>query len=373
MKQSLLSAFALFYQVVLKRIFFCIEPENIHSRMIKNGEMLGKSHVAKKVLSSVLVHDNRMLSQTIHRIEFRNPIGLAAGFDNDGHITQIIPSLGFGFGTVGTVTNQAYGGNPPPIMGRLPKSQSLMVNKGFKSSGAQVICKRLSELTFTIPVGISIGRSNVRTLKNEKESIRDIIKAFDVFEKAHVANAYYELNISCPNLFGNISFYPPKHLEELLKETDTLRLSKPMFIKMPIEKTNEEVLAMLDVIVRHRVPGIIIGNLQKNRLDPALFPEEVKKFPVGNFSGKPTWNRSNELIALAYKHYGEQLTIIGCGGVFCAEDAYEKILLGSSLVQLITGMIYKGPQMIAQINTALPDFLSRDGFTHITEAIGKKN
>lgn len=313
-----------------------------------------------------------MLSQTIHNISFSNPIGLAAGFDFDAHLVQAISSMGFGFETVGTVTNQAYGGNHPPIMGRLPKSQSLMVNKGFKSSGADVIITRLQGQKFRIPIGISIGHSNVRTLTNEKESITDIITAFQKFERASVANAYYELNISCPNLFGNISFYPPTHLEALLREVDSLALKKPVFIKMPINQDNAVVLTMLDVIVCHRIAGIIIGNLQKNRKDPALVQEEVQKFPVGNFSGKPTWNRSNELIMLAYKHVGEKLTIVGCGGVFSAEDAYQKILLGSSLVQLITGMIYKGPQLIAQINAELPNLFQRDGFKHISEAIGKK-
>lgn len=314
-----------------------------------------------------------MLSQTIHAIPFSNPIGLAAGFDFDAHLVHVVPQMGFGFETVGTVTNQAYDGNHPPIMGRLSKSQALMVNKGFKSSGADVVITRLHGQKFSIPIGISIGRSNVCSLTNEKKSISDIITAFQKFERASVANAYYELNISCPNLFGNISFYPPTHLEALLKEIDSLALDKPVFIKMPIDQDNAVVLTMLDIIVCHRIAGIIIGNLQKNRKDPALVQEEVQRFPVGNFSGKPTWNRSNELIMLAYKQVGEKLTIVGCGGVFSAEDAYQKILLGSSLVQLITGMIYKGPKLITQINAELPSLLQHDGFKHISEAIGRKS
>lgn len=373
MRRGILGIVAFVYQHVLKWVFFRIDSAVIHMRMIKNGEMLGKYQITRTMLSTVFEQKNDMLSQSIHNITFSNPIGLAAGFDHEAHLIKVMPSMGFGFETVGTITNQAYGGNPPPIMGRLPKSQSLMVNKGFKSSGADKIILRLVGQQFRIPIGVSIGRSNVRSLTNEKESISDIINAFQKFERVRVANAYYELNISCPNLFGNISFYPPKHLEALLKEIDSLRLAKPIFIKMPIGETNEAVLAMLDVITNHTVSGIIVGNLQKNRRDPSLDQEEVKRFPVGNFSGKPTWKRSNELITLAYKHFGKKLTIIGCGGVFSAEDAYEKILLGSALVQLITGMIYKGPQLIAQINNELPDLLRHDGFKHISDAIGKKS
>jgi dihydroorotate dehydrogenase len=149
-----------------------------------------------------------------------------------------------------------------------------------------------------------------------------------------------------------------------------LKLKKPLFIKMPIEKTNDEVLNMLNVVVEFPVEGIILGNLQKDRKEPSLQKEEVKKFAVGNFSGKPTEKRSNELIAMAYKKYGKKLVIIGCGGVFNASDAYKKIRLGATLVQLITGLIFEGPQLVAQINLELPKFLQRDGFKNISEAIG---
>lgn len=311
-----------------------------------------------------------ILTQTIAGVRFENPIGLSAGFDHDAHLTQILPSVGFGFGTVGTVTNHAYGGNPRPILGRLPKSRSLMVNKGYKSSGAEDVSRRLSSMDFVIPIGISIGRSNVASLKNEKDSIKDIVNAFRIFEEKKVKNAYYELNISCPNLYGEISFYPPKNLEALLRAVDVLGLTTPVFIKMPIELGDKEVTLMLEVILKHRIAGIIIGNLQKNRNDPALNPEEVAKFPVGNFSGKPTWKGSNELISLAYRHCGGKLVIIGCGGVFSAEDAYEKILRGASLVQLITGMIFQGPQLIAEINLRLPALLQRDGYNTVADAVG---
>ncbi len=370
MRKNILFIFALCYQQILKRIFFLFDPEFVHNRMLKNGELLGRFTFLRQVIAVIFAVKNQMLIQTIAGIRFENPIGLSAGFDHDAHLTQILPAVGFGFGSVGTVTYHAYGGNPRPILGRLPKSRSLMVNKGYKSSGAEVVSRRLALLSFAIPIGISIGRSNVASLKNEKESIKDIVKAFQIFEEKKVKNAYYELNISCPNLYGDISFYPPKNLEALLRAVDAIGLSTPVFIKMPIELSDKEVILILDVILKHRIAGIIIGNLQKNRNDPALIPEEVAKFPVGNFSGKPTWNRSNALISLAYRYCGGKLVIIGCGGVFSADDAYEKILRGASLVQLITGMIFQGPQLIAEINLRLPVFLRRDGYANVADAVG---
>jgi len=198
----------------------------------------------------------------------------------------------------------------------------------------------------------------------------DIISAFKIAEKNNIKNSYYELNISCPNLFGQVSFYPPKNLEALLIKVTKLNIKKPIFIKMPISKTDKEILEMLNVIVKFPVAGVIFGNTQNNRKDKSFIKEELKKYPVGNFSGKPTWERSNQLIELVYKNYGKKLVIIGTGGIFSAEDAYVKIKLGASLVQFITGMIFEGPQLAAQINLGLSEFLKRDGFKNISHAVG---
>lgn len=369
-----LSLISFLYRHIIKRGLFLIDAERVHNFTSSLGELLGKIKFAVKIFEKIFVVKSPILKQKIHGVTFTNPIGLAAGFDYEAKLPKILPSVGFGFGTVGTVTNHPYGGNPKPMLGRLPKSKSLMVNKGFKSPGVDKIIEKMEKLSIntSFPVGLSIGRTNGRQM-SQKESAKDVLTSFEKFEKSKIKVSYYELNISCPNLIGNISFYPPKNLEELLKEVDKLRLKIPLFIKMPIEKSNKEVLAMLKVIARHRVKGVIFGNLQKDRKHPSLVKEEVNKFKVGNFSGKPTHERSNELIALAYKNYKNHLTIIGCGGVFTPEDAYLKIKLGASLVQLITGMIFEGPQLITQINMGLLDRLKKDGFKRISEAIGTQN
>ena len=358
---------------MVRRIFFLFDPELIHSLVTTKGEIIGKSKTVTNFIGRFFAAKSPMLKQKIAGIEFSGPVGLAAGFDYEAKVVKILPALGFGFNTVGTITNFPYAGNPRPILGRLPKSKSLLVNKGFKNKGAVWTAKKLSDQTFKIPLGISIGKTNVKRKETQQTAIDDILSAFEIFEASNIKNAYYELNISCPNLYGNISFYPPKNLDELLTAVDKLKLSKPVFIKMPINETDGQTLKMLGVISRHKVMGIIFGNLQKDRKDPALYPEEVKKWKVGNFSGKPTWNRSNELISLAYKHYKGKLVIIGCGGIFSAEDAYRKIKLGASLVQLITGLIYQGPTLVAEINNELPKLLKKDGFENISEAIGTDN
>ena len=364
---------SLIYQKIAKPVLFQFDPENVHSLITHLAEETGKYDLFKKFFSNFYGKRYSNLKQNIVGIDFESPIGLAAGFDYEARLTQILASFGFGFQTVGTITNNSYAGNPPPRLGRLPKSQSLMVYKGFKNDGARKASEKLSSLSFPIPLGISVGKTNTANLKTQKEAVSDVISAFETFERSKVKNLYYELNISCPNLFGNVTFYPPRNLDELLSEVDKLKIKRPIFIKMPIEKTDKESLAMLDVIVKHNIKGVIFGNIQTNRKDPALVVSEVRKFKHGNFSGKPTQKRSDELISLCYKNYKNKLTIIGCGGIFNAEDAYRKIKLGATLVQLITGLIYKGPFLVSEINKELSEFVKRDGFKNINDAVGTES
>jgi dihydroorotate dehydrogenase subfamily 2 len=354
-KKTAIQLTALFYKTTLRKLLFTIDSEKIHDFATVLGFSLGKSKIAKGTLDYLYNFKSPRLEKKLAGIEFNNPIGLAAGFDYDASLTQMLPSLGFGFATVGTVTNLPYGGNPKPRLGRLVRSRSLLVNKGFKSEGADKIVEKLKGVNFEIPIGISIGRSNSPKLKTQKSSVADIISAFKKFERAKIKNAYYELNISCPNLIhgGNISFYPQKNLESLLIEVDRLKLKKPLFVKMPIEKSEKVTLAMLKVIAKHSPVGVIFGNLQKDKKHPTLDQGEVNKFKMGFYSGKPTYEQSNKLIELTHKNFKSRFIIIGCGGIFSAEDAYKKLSLGASLVQLITGLIYEGPQLIGQLNTKL--------------------
>lgn len=359
------------YKLFGKPAFFIFDPEWVHDNAMRFGELFGKISLVRSFTSFLFRYQNAKLKQKIADISFQNPIGLAAGYDYEAAFPQILPSIGFGFETIGTITNHASEGNSKPRLGRLPKSKSLLVNKGFRNPGAKNIIKKLEHQLFAFPVGVSVGTTNDTNIKTLDEAITDILATYKAFEKSKVKHAYYELNISCPNLQTKVSFYDPKGLKQLLEAISKLKIQKPIFIKMPIEKTDEEVIKMLDIIVTFKfITGVIFGNLQKNRKDKALLQEEVAKMGKGNFSGKPTFKRSNELIALSYKKYGKKLVIIGCGGVFNAEDAYTKIRLGASLVQMITGMIFVGPQVISQINRGLVELLAKDGFKHISDAVG---
>jgi len=359
------------YKGVIRQLLFLADPELVHRRTTALGEKLGKSKLAKGTLASLFRSNNPAIAQSLFGIKFQTPVGLAAGFDYEARLAQILPSLGFGFGTVGTLTNNPYEGNPRPMLGRLPKSRSLMVNKGFKNFGVEATLERLRGKNFEYPVGVSLGKTNNPAIGTVEQTVEDIVSAFCKAEKSEVPFAYYELNISCPNLSGSMDFYEPKRLERLLDAVSNLHVSRPIFIKMPISKTDEEILAMMEVIIRHQcIKAAIFGNLQRDRRHKTLFPAEVQKFSVGNFSGLPCQKRSDELIRLIFKKYGSKIRIIGCGGIFSADDAYRKIKLGASLVQLITGLVFEGPQLVSQINYELAYSLKRDGYSSIREAIG---
>ena len=244
--------------------------------------------------------------------------------------------------------------------------------QGYKNLGIKETLNNLVKKKFKYPLGISIGRTNSAVLDTVDKSIEDVVSAFKYANKSKVDNAYYELNISCPNIIhdAGINFYKISNLEKLLSSVDKLMIKKPLFIKMPIDQNDSQTLKMLKTISGHKVAGVIFGNLQTNKKNKVLVQSEVNKFKMGKYSGKPTYEDSNRLIRLAYTNYKNRFVIIGTGGVFNAEDAWTKFVNGASLVQLITGMIFEGPQLIAQINRDLSTKLQKEGYKNIREIVG---
>lgn len=369
-KTLIVDTFGYAYTIVLKPILFKFDAEKVHVSMVAIGENLPKFIL--KFFNLIFVKKYKNLNTKYLGINFTTPIGLAAGFDYEARLTQTLPFMGFGFQSVGTITNNAYQGNPSPRLGRLPKSKSLLVNKGYKNLGIKETVAKLARLKFKFPVGFSIGRTNTSELDTVEKSIKDIIRAFKYTKSKKLKIAYYELNISCPNLVNylHIDFYNLKNLDKLLTAINKLRLDKPLFIKMPIDQTDRHTKAMIKVIANHKVQGLIIGNLQTNKNNKLIIKKEANKFKMGKYSGKPTFEDSNRIIRLVYKNFKDRFIIIGVGGVFNAGDAWIKFTNGASLVQLITGMIFEGPQLIAQINRDLSERLSKEGYKSIKEIVG---
>lgn len=303
-------------------------------------------------LENILPDQNFKLEKEVLGIKFANPLGLAAGFDYDGHLAKVIKSVGFGFNTVGTVTAKPYAGNPGVRLARLPKSRSLLVNKGFKSEGAKAISKRLDKKDLVNHVvGISVGSSNLPQVNTINKAVADYLETLEIFRNKKYVS-YFELNISCPNTAMAEGFAGEKNFEKLVKAVKNLKLKQPLFIKMPNETDGE---SLVRIALKNDIHGFIFSNLVKNRNNLVFDKKEMAKFVnfKGNFSGKPAEKNANNLISQTRKKFGKNVAIIGLGGVFSFADALAKFSARADLVQLITGMIFEGPQIVGEINRGL--------------------
>ncbi|MCR4277736.1 MAG: dihydroorotate dehydrogenase (quinone) [Candidatus Berkelbacteria bacterium] len=342
------------YKHAVRPILFRHDPEIAHNRITALGEKISQRRIALSVIRYLFGQRNPLLKKTVSGIEFPSPIGLAAGFDYQAKLPWVLEALGFGFATVGTITNRPCSGNPRPWLGRLVKSQSLLVNKGFKNDGIVATLKRLQNLPSIMPVGLSIGQTNSPKIDTEAKAIDDIIACFTYAEGHPHQCRYYELNISCPNIQKHISFYSPLPLKKLLEGLERLKISRPVFIKCPVSVSDEELVGIAETASKFSfISGLVIGNLQRDRTHPTILRDELAKCGPGNFSGLPTRVRSTELIKIIRAKFGTRFAIIGCGGIFGTEDAEAKFAAGADLVQLITGLIFKGPQLVSEINHSL--------------------
>lgn len=362
------------YKYGAKPLLFRFKPDGVHSRTLQLTSRVQRSEALLRLLRKNLAYENpERLGHNVHGIWFENPIGLSAGFDKNFELPLMMRAIGFGFMEGGSVTHLPCAGNPRPWFHRLPRSKSLVVHAGLANQGVEAVVHRLLSYSWGalagFPLNISVALTNNKALiTTEDQAIDDFMSSLWYIRQAR-AGQIVTLNISCPNTYQGEPFTVPRMLERLLVRVDKLHLRQPVFIKMPNHLPWPAFKGLLDVIVKHNVAGVTISNLAKREAGVELqdaLPDSVR----GGLSGKPTWKQSNDLIRRTYKSYGSSLTIIGVGGVFSAEDAYIKIRLGASLVELITGMIFEGPALIGQINKGLAELLERDGFDNVKQAVG---
>ena len=350
------------YRWILKPIFFKFDPETIHDHMSNILRFVGKNIVTRKITYFFFGYSNPILEQNILGINFKNPVGLSAGFDKNGMLIDMMPSLGFGFTEIGSITKSPYEGNQKPRLHRLLEAKSVRVNYGLKNLGAETLHRQLQDKTWSLPVGINVAKTNNPETSEVNKGIEDYFFTYKTFQD--VGN-YFTINISCPNTCEEYPiFADSKNLDLLLNKIFSIPKTKPVFIKLSPDLSETELESLLAVCQKYPVDGFVCGNLTKS--SSGTHPGK------GGFSGKIVGKLSDQLIQRVYKYYNGQKIIIGVGGIFNAEDAYKKIKLGASLVELITGMIFEGPQVISDINLGLAKLLKADGYKNISEAVGKE-
>lgn len=345
------------YTHLFKPIVFLIDPEFVHDSTTWVGRILGSNLLTRGITHLILGYSNPMLEQNIMGVHFKNPIGLSAGFDKNARLTKILPAVGFGFEEIGSITGEPCAGNPKPRLWRHPELKSIRVYYGLMNDGALAIARRLNGKRFTFPIGTSIAKTNSPDTCELDAGIADYVKAFTAF--AHIG-AYFTVNLSCPNAYGGQPFTDTKKLDRLLNALDPIPTQKPIFLKLSPDLSTHELDSLIAVADQHRVHGFVCTNL-------------TKKHSLGNggLSGGAVSELSNAQIRYIHKQTKGRYVIVGCGGIFTAEDAYAKIQAGASLLQLITGMIYEGPQSISAMNQGLVELLKKDGYKNVREAVGK--
>ncbi len=330
---------------LLRPLLFRYDPEDIHDAMIHWGKWGGKLWM-QKIFRWLYAYDNPMLQTKVCGISFPNPVGLAAGFDKNGVLVDFLSALGFGFLEIGSVTALPWKGNPKPRIFRLPKDNALINSMGLPNEGAENITERLNGKKHDIPWGINIAKTPSR---DEKE-IDDFCTAY---KKLYNIADYVTLNLSCPNTPDGKTF-EVETLEHLLHEIVRLKKGKPIFLKLSPDLSYNKVNNILELGGDYFVDGYVVGN--------------TRKTPQGGLSGKPLQRKTTEMIRYIYKQC--QPVIIGVGGIFSADDAYEKITAGAALVQVYTGLIYEGPGLVKNIKKGLVQKMKQERFSSLKDAVG---
>ena len=369
------------YQVAISPLLFNFlktDPEWLHQQTIRSLSWLSQTSnpsahwVNQRLQHSLFLKDPR-LGQNLFGLNFPNPLGLAAGFDKDGIAANIWSSLGFGFAELGTVTFVAQPGNPRPRLFRLPLDQAALNRMGFNNSGAAAMAARLAqdrqELACSIPIGINLGKSKVTPLE---AAAGDYLNSFRLLKEL---GDYFVVNVSSPNTPGLRSLQDASMLSAIL---DLLHqenpAQKPIFVKIAPDLEWEAIADIIALAKTYQLAGIIATNttIRRDGLKTQVI-KQTGKSPLdeaGGISGAPVRDRSTEVIRFIWQQTQGKIPIIGVGGIFTPEDAWEKITAGASLIQVYTGWIYQGPMMVRRILEGLLLYLEKNKLNSITEAVG---
>jgi dihydroorotate dehydrogenase len=314
------------------------------------------------------------LSQSLWDLSFPNPMGLAAGFDKDGIAAQAWSLMGFGYAELGTVTFHAQPGNPKPRLFRLPKDQAAINRMGFNNLGAAQLAERLQDYwqrqPSPIPIGINLGKSKITPLD---QAVEDYVQSFRLLKDL---GDYFVVNVSSPNTPGLRSLQSSENLGPILAALQAANHPrKPLLVKIAPDLAWEAIAEVLDLAYAHHLSGIIATNTTIRReglkTDRILQTGNRVTEEPGGLSGAPLRHRATEVIQFLYQKSQGQMPIIGVGGIFTAQDAWEKINAGATLLQVYTGWIYGGPEMVRRVLEGLSQQLDHHQLATIRDAIGQ--
>ncbi len=343
---------------ILRPFLFNLDPETAHNLAIKS---LKFNYLPKKIFN---VEDEQILNIELMGKKFPNPIGIAAGFDKSAEVYNSLLKLGFGFVEVGTVTPLKQFGNPKPRVFRLEDDKALINRLGFNNDGIEVVAKRIKQEEKKGILGINIG-PNKKTSDQKNDFCLGLESFLDLAD-------YITINISSPNTDGLRDFHNQKKLTDLLIALNKIKKEKrkniPLLLKVSPDITDDDIPKITDVVINNSISAIILTNTTNRNRDRLV---NEMKLEEGGLSGKPLQKISTDMIAKFYKQLNGKIPIIGVGGIDSGKSAYEKIIAGASLLQLYTGLVFKGPSIAKEIKKELIQILKIEGVKIIKEIVGK--
>lgn len=355
------------YYKIIRPFLFMLPPEVAHNFAIWS---LSKNLVPKQD-----IYRNKMLVSKVFGLEFQNPVGLAAGFDKNAKCIPALSDQNFGFVEVGTVTPIPQEGNTKPRLFRITDKQAIINRMGFNNEGIELYSQRLRQWKYAgftkkeLIVGANIGKN--------KSTPNDANDFLICLEKVYGLCDYVVINISSPNTPGLRDLQKADQLKLFLTEIKRRKLEirtkykgrLPLLIKISPDENDDNLREIAEVLVKKKINGVIISNtsIKKNLIMDEGFAENKT---TGGISGKPIFKLSTETVEKFYRYSEGKVPIIAVGGISSAEDAYEKIRKGASLIQIYSALIYQGFGLVNEINKGLVELLKRDGFNSISEAVG---
>ncbi|UVI28048.1 quinone-dependent dihydroorotate dehydrogenase [Paenibacillus spongiae] len=359
------------YSKLAKPFLFRIDPEKAHHLVIDGLHTAERMPGIPGLMRSMFgVEESPELAVDLFGLRFPHPIGLAAGLDKNAKSVGMFANIGFGFAEVGTVTPKGQAGNEQPRLFRLPSDEALVNRMGFNNEGAEAMAKRLSQgKKHPIPIAVNIGKNKTTPNDQAHEDYRACLKILYPY------GDFFVVNISSPNTPDLRALQHGDELQLLLTTVmEEMGVQarkhggpiKPVLVKIAPDMTSEQLGYTVDTIATSGAAGIIASNTTISR--EGLRHPNAKE--TGGLSGKPLTARSTEVIREVYRQTGGKLPIIGSGGIFTADDAYDKIRAGASLIEIYTALIYCGPELLRVLARGLKERLRRDGFATIVEAVG---
>jgi len=335
------------YKLLIRPILFLFHPELIHHITFATLKLLFKISGVFWLVNKQFGSTGISLNRKLLGLDFKNPVGLAAGFDKNAVLFDELYAFGFGFVEIGTVTPKPQPGNPKRRLFRLKKDKALINRMGFNNDGVEVIAQRLKKRKTDVIVGGNIGKNKITP---NKKAVDDYLicfnKLFDVVD-------YFVVNVSSPNTPNLRALQDKKPLTEILQALQNTNndktKQKPILLKIAPDLTDKQLLDIIDIVKTTKIAGVIATNTTLSR--EGLISDNKKE--TGGLSGKPLTNRATEVIQFLAEKSDKAFPIIGVGGIQSAQDAQEKIEAGADLVQLYTGFIYEGPSLVKRINKAL--------------------